>query len=464
MNFFQAYNQFRKNTESHQHFHLWAGISAISTLLGKRCFIGQGMFDVFPHLYVVLVGQPATKKSTAVNFAHRITQQVPEVSTAPSSASRESLVDWLESTTIDYEVGGGKYYYSSAAVFADEFASFVGGKHISESMITFLTEIYSCDTRPFKEIYRKSGKKIIEAPCLTLLGACTPSFFDKGVKTDIISGGFTRRTIFVYEDEVDHLVPIPVLTQEQTLAWPVLVKEANRIFKICGEFVLTKEAEALHTEYYIRDAQIKREVNEKLASYYSSRHVLRFKIAMCLSAGYGSNRVVDSTIMKLADELLATTEFRLEELFRGVGRNELKLYQERVLEFLHNSAKDTVKRRDIYRHLAADVTLAEFQEIMDALERQGFIKSKVMIATDRPEDNVIVPMNKKLDRPFVNMFDRICARVETSEVKNQPVPAPNPPPGAVPIERKPKQDEAESQSVKPLPSLGKIKIKPGANR
>ena len=73
---FALYQDFTKRTEPPPNYHAWSLIGAISALLGKKCYIPQGHFTVFPNLYIVLVGQAAMRKSTALNIAKNFVRKV----------------------------------------------------------------------------------------------------------------------------------------------------------------------------------------------------------------------------------------------------------------------------------------------------------------------------------------------------------------------------------------------------
>ena len=50
------YMKYTENSEPHPRFRLWTGISVISACLMRKCKIPWGFFDIYPNMYIVLVG------------------------------------------------------------------------------------------------------------------------------------------------------------------------------------------------------------------------------------------------------------------------------------------------------------------------------------------------------------------------------------------------------------------------
>lgn len=455
MNFFEAYNKYRRDTEPHQHYHLWSALYAISCLLGRKVFLPHGHYTVYPQLYVIIVGKAAARKSTAINIAKRLVRESSKVPIAPTSSSREALVDFMaEKGVVKYTVAGTPYEYRQVCAFANEFDTFVGGTHLNKALITFLTDIW--EDGDYVDSTRKNGFKTIANPCFNLIGACVPAWFDSSVKGDIITGGFTRRTVFVYEEDVDHLEPWPEgSSSAQTEVWPLLVAEAKRIASLVGEVKFTDAAIKLQSELYNNQMKTKRNVGEKVESYYASRHDLLKKVAICLAAGFGGDLVVDVSIVELADKLLKRTESKLDTLFRGVGRNELNAYALKVLEAVTKKGSHGETRKNLLRTFSSDLNFQEFNDAMDLLIQQGRLRQGAF-QTSGDVGSMLYFATEGAGPEVGNnsLFEQVCQRVASDQLRpSQVVSQPRPPPGAVPV---PAQSSA-SQGL-PTPSGGKLRF------
>lgn len=435
MNFFEAYNKYRRDTEPHQHYHLWSALYAISCLLGRKVFLPQGHYTIYPQLYVVIVGKAASRKSTAINICKRLVRESSKVPIAPTSSSREALIDFMaDKGVVKFNCAGKDYEYRQVCTFANELDTFLGGTHLNKALVTFLTDIW--EDGDYVDSTRKSGFKTIANPCFNLIGACVPAWFDSATKGDIITGGLTRRTVFVYEDDIDHLEPWPEgSSAAQTEVWPVLVEEARRIGSLVGEIKFTDAAIKLQTKLYHEQMNAKRTVGEKVESYYSSRHDLLKKVAICLSVGYSSDLVVDASIVELADQLLKRTESRLDTLFRGVGRNELNAYALKVLEAVTKKGPTGATRKDLLRMFSNDLSYQEFNDTMDSLIQQGRCRQGSFLVSG--DVGSMLYFASEAASPVSgssSLFERVCQRVASDQLRPTQVSVqPLPPPGAVPV-------------------------------
>jgi hypothetical protein len=196
-NFFELYARYTDRTEPPPNFHAWSAVGAISALLGKKCQIPQGHWTIFPNLYIVLVGSPGTRKSTAMNIAKKLVRLVSEIPIAAESTSREALIDFMATSRVMCTSNGADISYWQASSFGTELEQFLGGKHINQAMVGFLTAIW--DESIFVEQTRKGGTVTINNPYFTMLGCCTPGWVTEKLKNDVITDGFSRRVIFALE-------------------------------------------------------------------------------------------------------------------------------------------------------------------------------------------------------------------------------------------------------------------------
>lgn len=371
-NFFDFYDDYTKDTEPPPNFHAWSAMGALSALLGKKCYIPQGSFTVFPNTYIVLVGTPGTRKTSAMNIAKRLVRLVEKVPIAPESSTREALIDEMSGNKVVASYKGRDISYWQSSAFVSELQEFLGGKHINASMVGFLTAIW--DESIFKERTRKGGEVVIHNPFFSMLGCCTPGWMNEKLKQDVITDGFSRRTIFALEEELNTLNPWPVSSPEQLEQLTLLSNEAKRVAEITGEFILSKKAYEYYAAKYIATREEAKAFSEKIQSYFTSRHILALKLAMCISAGIDSMRNISEETMMLAYKFLEQSERHLDQVFAGVGRNELKAYSDKVLAFVQAAPKGVTKG-DMLMQFSGDIRHPELLEIIEVLGSSGQITS-----------------------------------------------------------------------------------------
>ena len=399
-NFIEAYHQYVDNTEAPSNFHFWTAMSTVSALLGRKCYVPQGYFTIFPQLYVVLVGPPGLKKSSALNAGKNLLRSLEKFPLAPEATTREALLEVMGENKMEYQVNGKPLTYYQASIFASELSEFIGGRHINQSMMSFLTAVWD---EPYFE-YRTKNKGTVKlpSPYLTLLAATTPGWITSNLKSDIITDGFARRTIFVFEDSRHKLVDWPETTEKESEAYRVLKREIQRIHSIGGQFSLTEEAREAWREFYISLQEKVLDKDETVQSYYSSKHVLVLKLCMCLSACFRSDRIIDSELLVLAQKCFADTEKNLEKVFSGLGRNELKQYQVKILDKIVAAGEKGISKRELTAQFYRDVNLNELLETLQSLEESGQI---VMTASVPGQPPVFKAKNAKKDEPRVNLLE-----------------------------------------------------------
>jgi len=73
MSFLHDYHIFTSGNEAPQIFHRWAALSCLSHAVGRKVWVQWGILgNVYPHLYLIFVGDPGSKKSTAMNIAKNL--------------------------------------------------------------------------------------------------------------------------------------------------------------------------------------------------------------------------------------------------------------------------------------------------------------------------------------------------------------------------------------------------------
>src|SRR5438309_523994 len=68
-NWLAAYLEYTKESESPDAYHVWTALSSIASVARRNVWLDQGIYLLYPNLYVALVGPPGrTGKSTAIRM------------------------------------------------------------------------------------------------------------------------------------------------------------------------------------------------------------------------------------------------------------------------------------------------------------------------------------------------------------------------------------------------------------
>lgn len=371
-----------QNNESPPIYHLFSGLVALSALVSGKVWLDLGLFSIRPNIYVILTGSPGVKKTTAMAVAKRLLREIGD--SIPLSAecqTKESLTLSMASKArpctltpgkvpkrfepLDQE--NSKFLYCPMTVCVTELSQFVGGSNAAH-MLDFLTTIY--DEESYKNETKGKGVDILPMPYLTLLGCTVPDWITAKLKEDVITGGFSRRAIFVYSDHTDQRVPIPFVTPEMDQAWHRVVVRARKISELKGPFDWGKGAQDFYCKWYIN---LRRPDDPLLDGWFNSVHIQMLKLAMLISASEweGGQHFIEIHHMEASLGLLDLIEKNIPRVFKGVGRNELFGISNKVLEMLRLAPGKALPERLVKKDLFREANIDEITKIVQHLVQSG---------------------------------------------------------------------------------------------
>lgn len=371
MSFLKDYQIVTQNNECPPSYHLFSALVALSSIVSGKVWLDLGMFCIRPNLYVILTGSPGVKKTTAMILAKQLLFELGD--SVPMSAecqTKEALTQSMAGKSRACVVGPkevprkfnptdeeqSKFLYAPMSVFVTEFSQFVGSANAGH-MLDFLTTIY--DEHHYKSETKGKGVDLIPMPYLTLLGCTVPDWITAKLKDDVITGGFSRRAIFVYETHTDLRIPIPFVTPEMDEAWVRLVATAKKIQSIKGPFLWGVDAKDFYCNWYVN---LKRPEDPLLDGWFNSVQIQMLKIAMLISASEwepGTQHTIEIMHMEMSMEILRTVEENIPKVFQGVGRNELAGVSNKLIGMLRVSPGFALPERLVKKDLFREVPRVE---------------------------------------------------------------------------------------------------------
>jgi len=305
----------------------------------------MGHFVLYPNLYVILVGPPGlVKKTTAITIAKGLLYELKTIPFSGECTSKEKLV--IDMAETERQVAdlpddyAAKRTYSPLTVMASELSEFF--QLSGDGMVGFLTDIFDINF-PYTHKTKNKGSVIINGPYLNLLAGTTPSWMTSYLRDDIITGGFTRRCLFVYEAENACRIALPVVTARQREAWKRLFVTSERITHLKGPFVWDSEA----LKYYVNWYETRTiPVDPCTVGYYGTKYVPLLKLTMLHAISEREELIIRLEDLEAALAYLEIVEVNLPKVFEGLGRNELAGCATRVLELLRSVPSLEVRKPD----------------------------------------------------------------------------------------------------------------------
>jgi hypothetical protein len=371
---FQAYAKYTEGTEAPAEFHMWTAVSTIAGALNRKCWIDMGSFSIYPSMYIIFVAPPGVAtKSTTAGIGTSMLDETESIQMASSSGTWQAMLDELQEAerVVTLTPGKPQVTISPLHVFASELGTFLNMS--DNGQIDMLVDLWD-GKQKFKRRTRGSGVQEIIRPYVNLLGCTTPSWLSNNAEDYFIGGGFFSRTIFVYADTKQRLIPYPTDTFNHSIHAD-LQEDLKQISKLAGEFTLDEEAKAWGTQWYIDTYENTPEhlKGEKFQGYIARRQNHLHKVAMVVSAGTRCDMVITQEHMEIANGMLFMAESNLKTIYDSIVTNDkigaFKLVKQ-VIKTLGKSSKPA-----LFNEVSHKISYDDFENACKALLFSGEVKS-----------------------------------------------------------------------------------------
>lgn len=344
-NWLNGYREYTSESEAPETYHMWVGLSAMASAVRRNVWLNQGIYLLYPNLFIILVAPPGKiGKSTVLRLGRKLIQQLDEVVLGPDSVTAEELMRFMG-------VLGAKNGKSELTIYSSELSSLIEPSGVK--MLQFLTDIYDCDFNPkgWTRKTKTSGSDTIKFPVINLLGATTPSWIAEGFPESVISHGFTGRTIFVYEDTTRFGNPFP--DEPDPKLMQILINDLDHMSRIEGCFTWSEEAKEEYAEFY-EELRVSIPEDHRIESYHYRKRTHILKIAMLLSLAESDNRVIRPRDIEAAKDVLHMVEENMPRTFSAVGKYEYAADLERISQQIYRAGGMPISRLLEHNYFVGD--------------------------------------------------------------------------------------------------------------
>jgi len=372
------YMQYVENTESPKVYHQWAGLSTISAALQKKVRLRLGRLSIFPNQYIVLVGPPGLRKSSALHSCTHLMQDIEGIKTADNASTQQALVDSLKDAEDAHIINGMRYEHSSLTAICSELEMFLGQKHSNMEMLIFLTDAFDSPEGVWTARTRGKGRLEVKSMYLNLLAATTPSSIMSSLPTGAIGGGLSSRILFVYADKVQKKIAIPEHDPSLGDLERRLRIDLHKMSLMTGEFSLTQDARKYYIHWYENFDPMGggRICNDNyFHGWYHRKPLFVQKLVQVSSASRSSNMVIEKKDFVRAIQWVEEVEETMTEVFRGVGRSEYAQETAEIAKVLQS--RSSITEPELLRLVMKDVDAKTFSTIMETLLRSQQVKLKI---------------------------------------------------------------------------------------
>ncbi len=371
--FSQAYFNLVGETEAPLIFHRWSLYTCIAALLGRQAKLPFGHWTFYPNMYVMFMGSPGTRKSTAINIGKSMLERAgyPEDKFAADRSSKERfLIDLVggepedEEELFDLEIDG---LSSEKFIVADEFTDFTGKSNID--FLTCLGKLWDCPAS-YKQPKIHGKSVVVPQPTVNILSGNTPQAFYLAMPIEASGQGYMSRNIFVHAEPTGKKIPIPNAPD------PVYVKEMTRRMEkiarsVKGVFTYGAGTREVLARLYREFVEIE---DYRFKHYNTRRFTHLLKLAMVFAASrYSLSLEPEDCIF--ANTLLHFTETRMPLALGEFGKARNADIANAVIEII-KSTKKAVTLKYIWKQVAQDLNRQEeLQEIVRNLLASGKIQT-----------------------------------------------------------------------------------------
>ncbi len=315
----EYYLQFTQNSEPPIQYHLWSGISALSSVLQRKCYCNWGLRGyIYPNFYVALVGPPGGRKGTAMKIAKGMVQQLEIPMGSDALGSIQIMYKEISKAQAEYrEADGVIKFHKSLAVWSEEFQVFLSDK--DQMLLSSLTDLFDC-ANSWKYSTLSRGVDDLSNCYLTIIGAITPSLLQSKLSMDAVGGGLISRIIFVVGYGAIKRIALPFLSKEELQLQTHLQEDLEQIHNLAGAFELTKEFLDTWIPWYETISTMNEVDNDKFMGYNSRRALHLNKLCMIFSASENNDMKIEARHFDKALAVLEETEEEMPNAFYGLGR------------------------------------------------------------------------------------------------------------------------------------------------
>lgn len=253
-NFINLYMYHIGKSEVPRQFHLWACLSLIAACVGDSVWVQRDRAkQVYPNLFVFLIGPSGSGKESAVNTALGFIKDIERVNAYPGKITGPALWDFLSLRGERDEATQMMVTQSPRVYFVtEELGACIRAGELAFDLITMMTSMFMRPPFLIDGTRTRGYVKLIE-PCINWIAGTTDEWLVKSIPRDAIEGGFWARVLSV-RGQRNHAIRYPTIQypEDYEAVKAHLKERVEALTWLEGGYRLSEEAQVWHDQWYMK--------------------------------------------------------------------------------------------------------------------------------------------------------------------------------------------------------------------
>lgn len=350
MDFFDEYFKYVGDSEAPKCFHRWCALSTLSSMIGREVLLPFGHKPIYPNQYILLMGAPGTRKSSAIGIARTVLEKAGYKTFAKEHTSKERFFmdmsrkpDFdemdLEALVLDAP--------SEVLIANGEFLDFIGQGDMD--FLTALTNLW--DNLAKYEHPKLHGKSVvIEKPTVNILGGATVKGLGMAVPPEALGTGILSRLLLIYADMTEEKItwPEPVSDDAADQLVDILLKIKT---DLKGAMTRTDSASRILDRMYKAYPGIE---DGRFADYAARRFIHLLKVTMLVAVSEYRTQMTAEDALK-ANTILHAAERRMPKGLGEFGKSKYSDVSNTIMDILGSAVKP-LSQSNLWKMVAKDLS------------------------------------------------------------------------------------------------------------
>lgn len=374
--FFKSYLQFTGGSEVPAFFNRWSAIAGLGAYLGRSCHIQFGNSKIHPNIYCMLIGNPGTRKSTAIKTFKKLLVAAGYNTIAASKTTKEKFMldlSGVEQAEESQDIldrnlfGETNGIPAESFIMADEFNDFFGNNNLE--FISLLGSLWDWEG-PYENRIKNGKSFTIPDPTISILGGNTPTGFSLAFPTEILGQGFFSRLLLIYGEPNGRKIAFPEERSKEDFA--AQVAKLQEIKRVCnGAMPISPQARALLGKIYGGWRSIP---DVRFESYSNRRFTHLLKLCLIHAASALHTEIQEEDVIA-ANTVLHYTETLMPKALGEFGKAKNSDVAHKIMQLL-DSAIEPQSIQDIWKHVSTDLDkIAQLTDLLLNLKAAEKIQS-----------------------------------------------------------------------------------------